>query len=194
MSGNEVQQSLPLFYALDSALTSGVFPFKTWDHPALSSNLQLKRIAATPFLHRRWVRRPSLPEPRAYCTALVIHHELWLAGGLKPSGKDPTGFSNVVDVLAYHSQRSRWEFRFMLSRPRHGVAAASADDRIYVVGGMVCQTGASVDDVDVYHRQRFTFLDCQFLPKRLTGEERCHRSCLVCAIPRLACCQRRPLR
>ncbi|KAH9383408.1 hypothetical protein HPB48_024650 [Haemaphysalis longicornis] len=117
-------------------------------------NEVLSEVHATDPEERTWVRRPSLPEPRAYCTALVIHHELWLAGGLKPSGKDPTGFSNVVDVLAYDSLRGRWELRFKLSRPRHGVAAASADDR-----------------VDVYHRQRLTFLDCEFLPKRLTGEE-----------------------
>ncbi|KAH9376426.1 hypothetical protein HPB48_020092 [Haemaphysalis longicornis] len=129
----------------------------------------LSEVHATDLKERTWVRRPSLPEPRAYCTALVIHHELWLAGGLKPSGKDPTGFSNVADVLAYDSLRGRWEFRFKLSRPRHGVAAASADDRVYVIGGMACLTGASVDDVDVYHRQRLTFLDCEFLPKRLTG-------------------------
>lgn len=129
----------------------------------------LSEVHATDPRERTWVRRPNLPEPRAYCTALTIHHELWLAGGLKPSGKNPTGFSNVVDVLAYDSQRGRWEFRFKLSRPRHGVAAASADDRVYVIGGMICLSGASVEDVEVYHRQRLTFLDCECLPRRLTG-------------------------
>ncbi|KAH7938784.1 hypothetical protein HPB52_000319 [Rhipicephalus sanguineus] len=116
-----------------------------------------------------WVRRPSLPEPRAYCTALTIHHELWLAGGLKHSGRDSDGFTDVVDVLAFDSLRGRWEFRFKLPRPRHAVAAASADDRVYVIGGMTCLEGTSVEDVDVYHRQRLNFLDCQCLPKKLTG-------------------------
>lgn len=129
----------------------------------------LSTVHATDPNERTWVRRPSLPEPRAYCTALTIHHELWLAGGLKPSGRDPTGFTNVVDVLAFDSLRGRWEFRFKLTRARHAVAAANADDRIYVIGGMTCQEGTSVEDVDVYHRQRLCFLDCQLLPKKLTG-------------------------
>ncbi|XP_077489184.1 alpha-scruin-like [Amblyomma americanum] len=129
----------------------------------------LSTVHATDTNERTWVRRPSLPEPRAYCTALTIHHELWLAGGLKPSGRDPTGFTNVADVLAFDSLRGRWEFRFKLSRPRHAVAAASADDRVYVLGGMSCLDGTSVEDVDVYHRQRLTFLDCECLPKKLTG-------------------------
>ncbi|XP_049523034.1 alpha-scruin [Dermacentor silvarum] len=129
----------------------------------------LSTVHTTDPNERTWLRRPSLPEPRAYCTALTIHHELWLAGGLKPSGRDPAGFTNVVDVLAFDSLRGRWEFRFKLSRPRHAVAAANADDRVYVVGGMTCLDGTSVEDVDVYHRQRLGFLDCQCLPKKLTG-------------------------
>ncbi|XP_049268902.1 beta-scruin [Rhipicephalus sanguineus] len=129
----------------------------------------LSTVHATDPNERTWVRRPSLPEPRAYCTALTIHHELWLAGGLKPSGRDPTSFTDLVDVLAFDSLRGRWEFRFKLSRPRHAVAAANADDRVYVIGGMTCLEGASVEDVDVYHRQRLCFLDCQCLPRKLTG-------------------------
>ncbi|KAH7968870.1 hypothetical protein HPB52_012067 [Rhipicephalus sanguineus] len=129
----------------------------------------LSTVHATDPNERTWVRRPSLPEPRAYCKALTIHHELWLAGGLKPSGRDPTTFTDHVDVLAFDSLRGRWEFRFKLSRPRHAVAAANADDRVYVIGGMTCLEGTSVEDVDVYHRQRLCFLDCQCLPKKLTG-------------------------
>ncbi|KAL1450270.1 hypothetical protein MTO96_028094 [Rhipicephalus appendiculatus] len=129
----------------------------------------LSTVLASDPNERTWVRRPSLPEPRAYCTALIIHHELWLAGGLKPSGRDPASFTNLVDVLAFDSLRGRWEFRFKLSRARHAVAAANADDRVYVIGGMTCQDGTSVDDVDVYHRQRLCFLDCQYLPRKLTG-------------------------
>lgn len=75
----------------------------------------------------------------------------------------------MSDVLAFDSLRGRWEFRFALKRPRHGVAAASADDRVYVFGGMTCLEGVSVDTVDVYHRQRLSFLDCECLPKSLTG-------------------------
>ncbi|KAH7986544.1 hypothetical protein HPB52_024878 [Rhipicephalus sanguineus] len=78
-------------------------------------------------------------------------------------------FTDLVDVLAFDSLRGRWEFRFKLSRPRHAVAAANADDRVYVIGGMTCLEGASVEDVDVYHRQRLCFLDCQCLPRKLTG-------------------------
>ncbi|CAN8002674.1 unnamed protein product, partial [Ixodes hexagonus] len=129
----------------------------------------LSTVYATDPDERSWVRRPNLPEPRAYMTALTIHHELWLAGGLKPSGRDPTGFSNVTEVIAFDSLRGRWEFRFKMLRARHGVAAASADDRVYVMGGMTCLDGTSVEDVDVYHRQRLTFLDCQCLPRRITG-------------------------
>ncbi|KAL3195166.1 hypothetical protein MRX96_045723 [Rhipicephalus microplus] len=129
----------------------------------------LSTVHATDPNERTWVRRPSLPEPRAYCTALTIHHELWLAGGLKPAGRDPASFTNLVDVLAFDSLRGRWEFRFKLSRARHAVAAANADDRVYVIGGMTCLEGTSVDDVDVYHRQRLCFLDCQCLPRKLTG-------------------------
>ncbi|KAH7967713.1 hypothetical protein HPB52_001870 [Rhipicephalus sanguineus] len=129
----------------------------------------LSTVHATDLNERTRVRRPSLPEPRAYCTALTIHHEPWLAGGLKPSGRDPTTFTNHVDVLAFNSLRGRWEFRFKLSRPRHAVAAANADDRVYVIGAMTCLEGPSVEDVDVYHRQRLCFLDCQCLPRKLTG-------------------------
>ncbi|KAH7967999.1 hypothetical protein HPB52_005115 [Rhipicephalus sanguineus] len=65
----------------------------------------LSTVHATDPNERTWVRRPSLPEPRAYCKALTIHHELWLAGGLKPSGRDPTTFTDHVDVLAFDSLR-----------------------------------------------------------------------------------------
>ncbi|KAM7296558.1 hypothetical protein ISCGN_021716 [Ixodes scapularis] len=129
----------------------------------------LSTVYATDPDERAWVRRPSLPEPRAYTTALTIHHELWIVGGLKTAGRDPAVFSNVTEVLAFDSLRGRWEFRFKMLRPRHGVAAASADDRVYVMGGMTCLDGSSVDDVDVFHRQRLTFLDCQCLPRTITG-------------------------
>uniref|UniRef100_A0A6B0VDW2 Kelch repeat-containing protein n=1 Tax=Ixodes ricinus TaxID=34613 RepID=A0A6B0VDW2_IXORI len=129
----------------------------------------LSTVYATDPDERAWVRRPSLPEPRAYTTALTIHHELWIVGGLKTAGRDPAVFSNVTEVLAFDSLRGRWEFRFKMLRARHGVAAASADDRVYVMGGMTCLDGSSVDDVDVFHRQRLTFLDCQCLPRTITG-------------------------
>ncbi|EEC14657.1 hypothetical protein IscW_ISCW011124 [Ixodes scapularis] len=65
----------------------------------------LSTVYATDPDERAWVRRPSLPEPRAYTTALTIHHELWIVGGLKTAGRDPAVFSNVTEVLAFDSLR-----------------------------------------------------------------------------------------
>ncbi|XP_064478409.1 alpha-scruin-like [Ornithodoros turicata] len=129
----------------------------------------LSHVYATDPDERIWMRRPSLPEPRAYSSALTIHHEIWLMGGLKPSPRDLTAYTNIGDVISYDSLRSRWQLRFRLPKPRHGVAVACTDDRIYVLGGMTCIDGTSLDDVDVFHRQRIVFLDCECLPKRVTG-------------------------
>ncbi|KAH7938785.1 hypothetical protein HPB52_000320 [Rhipicephalus sanguineus] len=96
----------------------------------------LSTAYATDTNERTWVRRPRLPEPRAYCTALSIKHELWLAGGLKGSGHDSDSFTNVADVLAFDSLRG----------------AVTVDDYIYVVGGASCLEGNSLEDVDVYDK------------------------------------------
>lgn len=129
----------------------------------------LSTVYATDTNERTWVRSLSLPEPRAYCSALSVKHELWVAGGLKYSDHVPDSFTNVADVLAFDPLRCRWEFRFRLPRPRHALGAVNVDDYIYVIGGTSYLQDNSLEDVDVYDMNLLTFVETECLPKKVTG-------------------------
>jgi N-acetylneuraminic acid mutarotase len=84
--------------------------------------------AVTPADPGRWERRAPLLVERSEVAAAVVGDRIYVVGGLTPSG-----LSDAVEEYDPTQDRSR--LRRPLPRPLHHPAAASAEGRLYVIGG-----------------------------------------------------------
>ncbi len=79
----------------------------------------------------KWERLRDFPDYRHHMPLVVLRDTLYAIGGYTPPG-----FTAVRSVLAYDEGRDVWVGRGLLPEPRGASAAAVADGKIVVVGGI----------------------------------------------------------
>ncbi len=77
---------------------------------------------------RRWLRLPSVPDPRGGTGAAALPDVVVSVGGEEPDG-------TIREVFAYRVASRRWVRLADLPTPRHGLGVAALGGRIFVIGG-----------------------------------------------------------
>ena len=78
-----------------------------------------------------------MPTPRTEVTAVVLKGEIYVIGGFDESGQ----VTEIVEV--YNITNNTWTKAAPLPEPLHHTAAASYNDKIYVVGGYTAPSSPS---------------------------------------------------
>lgn len=83
---------------------------------------------------RRWVEQPPMRQARGALATAVIGKRLYAVGGSLPTLDDPlrTPFPTLE---VYDFATRRWTFGPDMPTPRHHLAAAALDGKLYVAGG-----------------------------------------------------------
>jgi N-acetylneuraminic acid mutarotase len=97
---------------------------------------------------RRWTERAPMPTARGGIATAVVGDRIYTFGG---EGNVVDGVNTVFDQTeAYDTRRDRWQRLAPMPVPRHGTAAATVGDTVYIPGGGVLGGGAPVDVNDAY--------------------------------------------
>ncbi|MCB9546111.1 MAG: galactose oxidase [Myxococcales bacterium] len=93
-----------------------------------------------------WASGAPMPTSRGGTAAAVLDGWLYVIGGEGNRG----AASGVFDAVeAWHGATDRWVRLPAMPHPRHGMAAATLDGRIYVPGGASRQAFGAVDTLEV---------------------------------------------
>lgn len=87
-----------------------------------------------------------MPTPRGGVAGAVLGGRLFVIGG---EGNSATPSGVFANIEAYDPGTDSWEQLPPMTVPRHGLAAATLDDRIYLPGGATEQGFGAVDDHSV---------------------------------------------
>ncbi|MEM7230646.1 MAG: kelch repeat-containing protein [Planctomycetota bacterium] len=110
--------------------------------------LDLSTPAAT------WLEFAALPTARAGMAASVIGRSIYVFGG---EGNRARGDGIFPQLESFDVDRREWTERADMANPRHGIGAATVDDRIYLPGGSPRQ-GFGVTGVHDSFAPEATFL------------------------------------
>ena len=105
-------------------------------------------VAAYDPLIRQWSPLPDLPEVRSSHDAVVIGSKVYVAGGWKLAGDEPTresdqdAWHNTMLVMDLAAEKKEWTAVEQPFRTR-ALALAQADGKIYVMGGMTSENRMS---------------------------------------------------
>lgn len=101
---------------------------------------------------RRWTERAPMPTARGGLATAVVGTRIYTFGG---EGNVVDGVNTVFDQTeAYDTRRDRWRRLAPMPVPRHGTAAATVGDTIYIPGGGTLGGGAPTDVNDAYRPRR----------------------------------------
>lgn len=96
----------------------------------------------------KWTELAPMPTARGGIASAVIGTKIYTFGG---EGKVVNGVNTVfAETEAYDTRTNRWEKLAPMPVPRHGTAAISVGDTIYIPGGGNRGGGAPMDVNDVY--------------------------------------------
>lgn len=90
-----------------------------------------------------YTERAPIPTPRGGAAGAVLDGNLFILGG-EGNAADPSGVFDSVE--AYDPSGDRWQPLPPMLEPRHGLAAAALDGRIYLPGGASAQGFGAVGD------------------------------------------------
>lgn len=106
-------------------------------------------VLDTEHLEAGWVTQSSrMPTPRGGVAGATIGKKVYIFGG---EGNPIEGSEGVFDnVEVYDAEHDTWQQLEPMRLPRHGGAAASIGDRVYLPGGGIREGGSPVDVNDVF--------------------------------------------
>lgn len=90
-----------------------------------------------------YTERAPIPTPRGGVAGAVLDGKLHILGG-EGNSADPSGVFD--DIEAYDPATDTWQVLPPMLEPRHGLAAAALDGRIYLPGGASAQGFGAVGD------------------------------------------------
>jgi N-acetylneuraminic acid mutarotase len=80
-----------------------------------------------------WTKKSPMPTARDHLSGVVVDEKIYVIGGRQP-GKTPL-FNDVDANEMYDPKQDNWTSLEPLPTPRSGLAAASVNDNIYILGG-----------------------------------------------------------
>ena len=100
---------------------------------------------------KTWTDLPPLPKPRSTHDAVVVGDKIYVIGGWSLRGGDSIGAEFLDTALVFDLARPdlRWENLPTPPFRRRALAAASINEKVYVVGGLT-EDGSVVKTVDLY--------------------------------------------
>ena len=107
-----------------------------------------RRPLASAFVFRggAWKSLPAMPEPRAAAAAAVARRNLYVVGGIGPSGL-------ATRTLKLDLKTLRWSFVPGPNTQREHLAAAALGGKVYAIAGRTVATG-NLDAFEVYTPSR----------------------------------------
>ncbi|PRD33772.1 UNVERIFIED_CONTAM: Beta-scruin [Trichonephila clavipes] len=73
---------------------------------------------------QNWYHKLSLPEPRAFCSAVSLKREIWLWCGVKDALSDDGYLMSTNTVFVYNPEVSKWEQHAAIGTAKHATAIA----------------------------------------------------------------------
>ncbi|WP_276326745.1 Kelch repeat-containing protein [Lentzea albidocapillata] len=105
-------------------------------------------LSLTSGRYTRWTESAPMPTPRGGIATAVIGKMIYTFGG---EGKVGNGANTVFsETEAYDTRRNRWERLDPMPVPRHGTAAISIGNTIYIPGGGNLGGGSPMTVNDAY--------------------------------------------
>ncbi len=102
---------------------------------------------------KAWKELAPLPEGRSSHDAAVLDGKLYVVGGWKLAGKDPTMWHKTALVCDLSKEQPVWEEIAAPPFQRRALSVAAFDGKIYAVGGME-ESGSISQRVDCYNPKK----------------------------------------
>ncbi|GFS82723.1 beta-scruin [Nephila pilipes] len=120
---------------------------------------------------QNWYHKLSLPEPRAYCSAVSLKREIWVWCGVKDTLSDDGYLTSTCTVFVYNPEVSKWEQHAAIGTAKHSAAIAKFGRRVFLLGGMSNASGAKevLMENDYYNRESDRYAEGAPLPRPVTG-------------------------
>ncbi|GFY40471.1 beta-scruin [Trichonephila inaurata madagascariensis] len=120
---------------------------------------------------QNWYHKLSLPEARAFCSAVSLKREIWLWCGVKDALSDDGYLMSTNTVFVYNPEVSKWEQHAAIGTAKHATAIAKFGRRVFLLGGMSNASGAKevLMENDYYNRESDRYAEGAPLPRPITG-------------------------
>ncbi|XP_022254777.1 beta-scruin-like isoform X2 [Limulus polyphemus] len=85
----------------------------------------VSNVACYDPLTDQWFSKRSLPEPRAFASAIIVDNEMWLCGGCTGTSSAGNYFVSSPSINVYDHEREEWLEYDVLDVPRHAGAGVN---------------------------------------------------------------------
>ncbi|XP_076340780.1 uncharacterized protein LOC143241108 [Tachypleus tridentatus] len=110
----------------------------------------ISNVACYDPLTDQWFNKQSLPEPRAFASAIIVDNEMWLCGGCIAATSAGNYFVSSPSINVYDNEKDEWFEYDVLDVPRHAGAGVNLDSCLFFIGGMSSQTWGALARNELY--------------------------------------------
>lgn len=94
-----------------------------------------------------WTSKATMPTARGGCASATLGGMIYTFGG-EGNKELASGVFNVTE--AYDAVNDEWSKLTMMELPRHGTYAVGVEEKVYIPGGGIAQSGAPVTSFDAF--------------------------------------------